>query len=129
MDVHTCALSQAVITEFLTSGLLFKKIEKAKPLYKAKKDAMIDGIDKYMPEAFRRTNPQGGLFIWGEFENLDVADLFPEVCKRKVAYVSGESFFADGAGRNTIRLNYSNATFEQIDRGMKILGNFFKERV
>jgi len=129
VDVHTCALSQAVITEFMTSGLLFENIEKAKPLYKAKKDAMIDGINKYMPKEFKHTNPQGGLFIWGEFEKLDVVDLFPEVCKKGVAYVSGNSFYADGSGRNTVRLNYSNATFEQIDKGMKILGDFFKERV
>lgn len=130
VDVHTSTLSQAIITEFITSGLLFENIEKAKPLYKTKKDAMLEAIKRYMPKEFEHTDPEGGLFIWGEFPTyIDAATLFPEVCKQGVAYVSGESFFADGSGRNTIRLNYSNASLEQIDTGMRSLGGFFSRQI
>jgi DNA-binding transcriptional MocR family regulator len=46
-----------------------------------------------------------------------------------VAYIQGSVFYADGSGKNTIRLNFSNASEEKIDEGMKALGKFFKEEI
>ena len=44
-----------------------------------------------------------------------------------MAYIQGSVFYADGGGKNTIRLNYSNASAEKTDEGMNALENFFKE--
>ena len=44
----------------------------------------------------------------------------------KAAYVPGTSFYADGTGKNTLRLNYSNASLEQIEYGIKKIGEYFK---
>jgi len=40
----------------------------------------------------------------------------------KVAFVPGTAFYPDGGGRNTFRLNFSNAQPEQIKIGIKRLG-------
>ena len=40
---------------------------------------------------------------------------------RHVAYVPGTHFFADGGHENTLRLNFSNSTIEQIRTGMAVL--------
>ena len=82
------------------------------------------------PKEFTYTNPDGGLFIFGEFDEslgINTMKLFPEVAAHKVAYVSGHSFFASEDKFNTLRLNYSNASLDQIDSGMKKLGDFFKK--
>ena len=75
------------------------------------------------------TDPEGGLFVWGEFKgcDIDTAALLPEAVKRNVAYIQGSVFYADNGGANTIRLNYSNASEERIEYGMRALGEFFKE--
>ena len=41
--------------------------------------------------------------------------------ERKVAYVPGTYFCVDGGHLNTIRLNFSNSTPEQIETGMNTL--------
>lgn len=131
-DVHTCLLSQAIINEVLIDNIMEPRIAELIPVYKAKKDAMMDGIKRYMPEEFKHTDPQGGLFIFGEFPlkyGIDTLKLFPLVAQRQVAYVSGHSFYASEDVFNTLRLNYSNATLEQIDNGMRKMGEFFKEVV
>lgn len=129
-DVHTGLVNQAVIAKFIESGELPLQIERIRPKYKVKKDAMIEAVDKYFPEEFKHTNPEGGLFIWGEFpEYIDTVECFPEVVNLKAAYVPGTSFFADNGGRNTLRLNYSNASLEQIETGIKKIGGYFKEKV
>lgn len=126
-DVHTSLLSQAIVEEYFARGLFDKVVERAIPVYREQKQAMYSAIQRYMPEEFSCTNPKGGLFIWGGFEKLDTQAAFEGACRRGVAYVSGESFFADGRDRRHLRLNYSAATPEKIEEGIKILADYFKE--
>ena len=128
-DLHTSLPAQAVTAEYCRRGLLQPAVERSLPLYKARKDAMMRGIERYMPQEFVHTDPDGGLFVWGEFAgcDIDVAALVPHAVARNVADIQGQVFYADGGGRNTIRLNYSNASEEKIDTGMRALGAFFKE--
>ncbi|MDR3318978.1 MAG: PLP-dependent aminotransferase family protein [Clostridiales bacterium] len=129
-DVHTSHLSQAIVEEYLRAGYIDKQLKKITPIYKAKKDCMISAINKYMPEEFKYSEPQGGLFIWGALNaDIDTEKLFPEAIARKVAYVYGNVFFADDSGHNTLRLNFSNATPERIDIGMHALGDLLKEKI
>ena len=46
-----------------------------------------------------------------------------------VAYVPGESFFARGGGKNTLRMNFSNANPEKIRLGVSRLGRVFTENL
>ena len=129
-DVHTSGLSQAIACEYLKRGYLKPNVEKSLPIYLAGKTAMTDALDKYIPEEFRRTDPDGGLFIFGEFTvPVDTVKAFPEAIAQKVAYVPGKSFYVGEGGLNTIRLNYSNADEEKIERGIRALGEVFKKKV
>lgn len=127
-DVHTSNLSQAIVDRYLREDYLEENLKKVRPIYKEKKDFMIECIEKYFPMSIKHTDPDGGLFIWCELpEGVDTSALLPEAIKKNVAYVAGRDFFADGSGSNTLRLNYSNATREQIERGIKALGELFRE--
>ena len=129
-DLHSANISQMITYEYLKRGYLQGDLEKSVKIYGEKKAAMYSAIEKYMPDEFIHTNPDGGLFIWGYFpESIDVLKIFPEAVARNVAYIQGNVFFADGGGKNYMRLNYSYASLEQIDRGIKILGGLFKEKL
>jgi len=41
--------------------------------------------------------------------------------EKGIAYVPGEEFHLNGEGRNTMRLNFSNASPEQIEQGIRRL--------
>jgi DNA-binding transcriptional MocR family regulator len=64
------------------------------------------------------------MFIWVTLpETLDGADLLARSLESaRVAFVPGHAFFADGSGRNTIRLSFSNSSEEKIAEGIKRLG-------
>lgn len=130
-DLHTNLLAQAIVAEYCKRGLLNPNVKKSLPLYLSRKQAMMNGIREFMPEEFEYTNPDGGLFIWGEFRGckINTAELLNKAVERNVAYIQGQVFYADGSGENTIRLNYSNADEEKIRIGMKNLGDFFKEQI
>lgn len=127
-DVHTSSLSQAIIDRYLREGRIDPHLKEIVPIYKAKKDAMYDAITKFMPKGIRFTNPDGGLFIFAEFarKGVNTDEIFKDVVeKTNCAYVPGSSFFADGKTFNTFRLNYSNATTQQIEKGIKSLAEYF----
>jgi Transcriptional regulators containing a DNA-binding HTH domain and an aminotransferase domain (MocR family) and their eukaryotic orthologs len=126
--VHTSNLSQAIVDRYIRENLLEPHIKAIIPEYKSKKDAMYGAIEQYMPKGIKFTNPDGGLFIFAEFDRkgVNTDEIFSDVVeKTKCAYVPGSSFFASETVFNTFRLNYSNATLPEIDRGIKALGEYF----
>jgi DNA-binding transcriptional MocR family regulator len=129
-DVHTSHLSQAIVKEFLKRDLIKNQIKKVKPIYKTKKELMEQALAKYMPQEFIYTRPEGGMFIWGEFlADVNTYNLFPKAIEKKVAYVYGNVFYPQNEGHNTLRLNFSNATPEQIETGIKALGELYKDEI
>ena len=126
-DVHTANLNQAVVDQFLRRNLLPDHIRAVRAEYGAKMQLMLDELETF-PSGVRFTRPEGGLFIWVELpESCDAAALLPRAIERKVAYVPGTHFCVDGGHLNTLRLNFSNSTEEQIRTGMEALKEIFTE--
>lgn len=128
-DLHTSNLSQEIVTQYIASGKLPAHIDNIRAVYKEKRDAMLDKL-KSFPENITYTVPDGGLFIWMELpEGTDAMPIFEKGVEEKVAFVPGTHFFADGSSKNTMRLNFSMASLEQIDKGMDILKKVVKENI
>lgn len=126
VDVHTSNLSQAIVEQYIKKGYLDRGVSESIPEYREKRDAMISALEKYMPKTFQFTRPDGGLFIWGEFtDGTNTREKFQQAIESKVVYVCGSDFFADGSGENTLRLNFSNSSLENIDSGVQRLAKLF----
>ena len=128
-DVHTANLNQAVVDQFIRRGLLPGHIRNICLDYGEKMKFMLSKLSEF-PGGVRYTKPEGGLFIWAELpENLNAKDMLAMAVEKKVAYVPGTHFCIGGGHENTIRLNFSNSTMEQIEKGMNILGNLVAENI
>lgn len=129
-DLHSSNLTMMAVARYLQKGYFYPHIEKSIPVYRGRKNAMMEALGRYMPGEFRFTNPEGGLFIWGEADaKIDTQELFSEAMARNAAYIQGSVFFANGMGANTLRLNFSNESPERIDAGIRVLGELFKETI
>lgn len=127
-DVHTSNLSQRIVQRFLAEGLLPGHIQTICQDYKAKRDLMLESLEEHFPAGAKWVKPDGGLFLWVTLpEDISAIDVFPRAVEEKVAFVPGAYFFAQGGGENTLRLNFSNATFEQLQTGCVRLGKVLKE--
>lgn len=126
-DVHSSNLSQVIIYEFCKQGCLGPQIQKICDLYKVKRDAMLAALDRSFPPEANWTRPQGGLFIWVTLpEGCNTTDLLAKAVAQGVAFVPGNPFFVDNSGQNTLRLNFSNASLDQINEGIRKLGAVIK---
>ncbi|GAB6148541.1 aminotransferase-like domain-containing protein [Stetteria hydrogenophila] len=129
VDLHSSTLSQYIAMEAIRRGVVDRTVERARRIYREKRDAMLEAMEEYFPEGSRWTRPAGGLFIFAYAPaGVDTRAMLPEAVKRGVAYVPGSSFFVDGGGANTMRLNFSYPSVEQIREGIKRLGRLLSEK-
>ncbi|MDR0291904.1 MAG: PLP-dependent aminotransferase family protein [Elusimicrobium sp.] len=128
MDLCSSKILQLATMEYLRNGRLEPHIKRVVSIYKVKRDLMIKALKKYMPAGVKWTEPAGGLFLWVELpKNIDTEKMFPTAIKNKVAYVIGSAFYHDGSVKNNMRLNFSYATHEEIDEGIKRLAAAIKD--
>ena len=130
-DLHTGTLVQYLAWDLCDRGILRSHVKKIREVYKRRRDLMLSEMDKHFPkDGVKWTRPQGGLFLWVILpEHVDTGKLLERAVEMKVAYVPGYAFYPDGGGRNTLRLNFSNASEENIVLGIERLGRLFKEAV
>ena len=126
-DVHTANLNQAIVDQFLRQNLLPEHIAEICASYREQLNAMLEELDHF-PESTRYTKPEGGLFVWVELpEGLNAKDMLEKAVAKHVAYVPGTHFFANGGHENTLRLNFSNSSVDQIHTGMQTLRTLVEE--
>jgi 2-aminoadipate transaminase len=131
-DLCTSKLTQHMAARYMLEFGLDKHLEDIRPIYREKRNAMIEALEKYMPrdEGLRWTKPDGGLFIWVWLpEGIDTQDMLAHAIEQKVAYVPGSAAFVDGSGHNTMRLAFSSSTPEKIDEGIRRLAAVVKAEI
>jgi DNA-binding transcriptional MocR family regulator len=115
------SFSQLVIAEYLKSADWKGQINTFRGVYRERRDAMLGALRDYLPQ-LSWTVPNGGFYIWLTLpENLDSKAMLPRAVKELVAYTPGTAFYADGNGRNNIRLSFCYPTPEFIREGVRRL--------
>jgi len=128
-DLHTSNLSQEIVEAYMHSGKVAEHIKSICADYRAKRDAMLNKLAGF-PKGVDYTHPDGGLFIWaGLPDGLDAEALFKQCVEAGVAFVPGTHFYPEGGHENSMRLNFSMPSFEQIDKGMDILKSVIEKNM
>jgi 2-aminoadipate transaminase len=128
VDLHSSSLSQYIAMECIKRGIVDKTIERARELYKTKRDAMLEVLENELSEVAIWTKPIGGLFVFLWLKRkIDTKDLLPKAIEKGVAYVPGKAFFVKEGGSNTMRLNFSYPSIPQIKEGIKRLKSVIKD--
>lgn len=110
-------LTQATVHEFLERGSFEPNLARVNGLLKARRDAMLDALERHMPDGASWSRPEGGYFIW-----LDLPEQAPELAQAEAAgvtFVKGTDFFpAGGGGERSLRLAFSYVTPDEIAEGV-----------
>jgi 2-aminoadipate transaminase len=127
-DLHTPTFNQMVAFEAAKGGFLNEHIKTIREVYGERRLVMLDALKSHFPPDVKWTRPLGGMFLWVTLPNgMDATKLLPKAVEKKVAFVPGGPFHANGGGDNTMRLNFSNAQPEQIRDGVYRLGQVLRE--
>ncbi|MGI6095453.1 MAG: PLP-dependent aminotransferase family protein [Lachnospiraceae bacterium] len=130
LDLQSPEFTQMQAVAYLKYFDIDAHIKAIQEIYKKRSDLMLDMIHQYFPASVKYTEPEGGMFLWLELpEELDASEILDEAMEAGVAYVPGDSFYANEGPKNTIRMNYTTVSEEQIRKGIKILGDVFKRHM
>jgi len=117
-------LSQATVLEFLRRDSFLPNLERVNGLLRARRDAMLEALERGMPEDASWTRPDGGYFVWLELPSgPPAADLLAEAERAGVTFVQGSDFFPGGrGGEHALRLAFSFVSPDEIAEGVALLG-------
>ncbi|MFP5394253.1 MAG: PLP-dependent aminotransferase family protein, partial [Gammaproteobacteria bacterium] len=122
-DLHTATLTQMVVHEVVKDGFLDGHIPKIRALYASQCQVMLDAMAEHFPAGVSWTRPEGGMFIWVTLpKKINALQLLDQAIAAKVAFVPGESFYANDPAPNTFRLSFVTVPQERIREGIAILG-------
>jgi len=127
-DLATSNLIQHALEAYVTVGRYQAHLRRSCQLYRKRRDAMLQAINRYLPASAQVNVPQGGLFIWLCLpEGFSAEKLLPIACEQGVNFVPGNVFFPDGfGGEACLRLNFVTQPPEEIEEGIKRLGKALK---
>ena len=140
-DLHTSRLSQRIIAEYIAAGHLPGHIKTLCEVYGKRCRGMGEILDDLFGDKIERSYPQGGMFMWVKFppselsrlnkiKPIDTMALFNKSYENGVAFVPGQPFYIETANQpntnNSLRLNYSNGSMEQLKTGLDRLHDTFK---
>jgi DNA-binding transcriptional MocR family regulator len=113
--------TQTLISEYLSTADWRGQIDIFRGVYRERRDAMLSALADQLP-SFSWTVPAGGFYVWLQLpEHLDSKAMLPRAVKELVAYTPGTAFFADGGGRNAMRLSFCYPTPDFIREGIRRL--------
>ena len=113
-------LSQATVYEFLRRGLFEPNVERVSGLLRARRDAMLEALERELVGRARWNRPEGGYFLWLELpDEVDATELLRRATEAGVSFVPGADF---GGPPSSVRLAFSYVSPEEIEEGVRRLG-------
>lgn len=129
-DLCSPVLVQLIAAEYIRRGSLDRNLVNTIEIYRKRRDKMLESFEKYMPAGVKWTHPEGGLFLFVTLpEKMNADKVFEHAIAKNVAFVKGSVFYCNDSGRNKMRMNFSFANEEQIDKGIERLAGVIKDMI
>jgi len=119
---------QGALMEFVRQGNFEPNLERTRQALRARRDAMLAALDRFMPEGSVWSRPEGGYFVWLDFPaGVRADELLGRAGEAGVTFVKGSDFYVGPGGEESARLAFSFASVAEIERGIEILAGLVRD--
>jgi 2-aminoadipate transaminase len=122
-DQCSGGLGQRMLEEYIRRGWIEEQLPLSRALYKRKCDRLLAALARTMPAGVSWTHAEGGFFSWLTIPGCDATALAESAAAAGVGIVPGSLFYADGRGRENVRLSFSMVDESLIDEGVDRLAS------
>ncbi len=124
------SFAQLTVREYLITQPWLEQIKTFRELYRERRDATLNALDRMMPPGCQWTRPGGGFYVWLRLpDGVNAKAMLPRAIASRVAYVPGTGFYADGSGGQYARLCYSLPRPDRIDEGIRRLASVLETEI
>lgn len=121
-DLQTGSLAQYVFHRYASKAEPFEShVQRIIRTYARRRDVMYDALSAHMPAGTQFNRPEGGMFLWASVPGVDTTELLKLSAESKVVFVPGVSFYPERDVTDGMRLNFSNASEDNIREGISRL--------
>ena len=101
-DLCTSTLAQYFVDEFFAEGRWREYVDELCDVYRARRDAMLESLERHFPAEATWSEPEGGLFLWATLPDyIDTTDLLARALRENVAFVPASPPSPTGAPART----------------------------
>ena len=121
---------QAALAEFVESGEYERHLGRLRRALLERRDALLEALEKELPEGARWNTPEGGYQVWVELpDGIDTRDLLSDSIRAGVLFAPGSQFNHDGRASQALRLSFAMAGADDLRAGAAKLGRLVRERL
>ncbi len=127
MDACSSTFTQVLASEYLAEGRLEPYLSSVRPVYARRARAMLDALERFMPEGVTWTRPKGGFYVWVTLPPaMNATDILNRSITGGAAFVIGSAFDPHGVRNNSLRLAFSYTPEERIEKGIGVIADAIK---
>ncbi|GAB4445911.1 MAG: PLP-dependent aminotransferase family protein [Chloroflexi bacterium OHK40] len=117
-----------VVASLIEQGGLDAHLEALRAGLRARRDALLAALARYLPNTCTWNPVLGGYFVWVRLpQGFDAEALLPVAEQAGVAYLPGQRFFVGTGGQQYLRLSFSLLPIDQLEEGARRLGGLLKK--
>ena len=124
-DYGSSSLSQYAVEKWLSSGMYAEFLKDIKRELKFRRDFTVQILEKYFSEIATWKVPTGGFYIWLRLQSgVSTPKLFDLALREGILLNPGCVY--DASDNHHLRLSYSYASIDQIEKGLIHLAQLIK---
>jgi len=122
-DLHSAVPTEAILREFLAAGFLDPHLASLRTRNQRRRAIAHQSIAQSFPSGTTIHEPAGGYMLWAQLPALiDLPAAAAAARTRRIAFASGNVFFANTPTTSSLRLNCARASEEDLARALQELG-------
>jgi DNA-binding transcriptional MocR family regulator len=126
-DLCNPPMVQRTVAEFIQRGHLKSHLKRIVPLYRERRDVLMQTLADHMPPYVEWSYPHGGFSCWMSIpQSKAPADLYEAALRYEVAFTPGDVFLIEKSEDTHLRLCFGNQPSEVIRESVIILSQLLR---
>jgi DNA-binding transcriptional MocR family regulator len=118
---------QTAVGRWIAADGLARHLRRTLPIFRTRREAMVEALRRTMPPGTRWTEPVGGLSLWATLPEGRYADLYDAALAKGIPFAPGSLFVAEDGERH-LRLSYGRHSPETLAGAIAKLADLVRAR-
>jgi GntR family transcriptional regulator/MocR family aminotransferase len=128
LDIFSPTLYQLALAEFLADGHFGRHLRRMRPVYRERRDALLEGLDRHCGDLLAVPNADAGLHVAALLgEGLDDIEVVERMARSGLTASALSACYAGRAERNGLLLGFGGSSPGRLIAATRALGAILRE--
>lgn len=129
-DVHSPAIEQAILAEFIAEGHFARHVRRMRKLYERRQEILVSECEKHLKDLLKVEKADAGMHVIGWLrENVDDRKISEKAATRNIKLAPVSDYSNKKLKRGGLILGYTAFDEREIKRGVEIIKEILSENL